>query len=86
MDITFQTLGIATYSFRKIDGTGHSNPIPVAKVKKEVKSKMWKAVAVTTAAVGLTVAEDIITGGAGVLDDLPTAIITLKRVSAIFGL
>ncbi|MNP72023.1 hypothetical protein D3C76_1684890 [compost metagenome] len=59
--------------------------MPIAEVRKEIRTKMIKAVVVTSTVIGLTVIEDILTGGAGVADDIPSVAFAMNRVGAIFG-
>ncbi|MNU04380.1 hypothetical protein D3C72_2487630 [compost metagenome] len=59
--------------------------MPIAEVKKKIRTKMIQAIAVTATVIGFTALEDILTGGAGAADDIPSVAFAMNRVGAIFG-
>jgi RHS repeat-associated protein len=84
MRIDFDTAGGANYSFYQNSLNGEQLAVSSVEVKNEVKNRFGWGVGVAGAILIATFAEDIITAGAGVADDLASLYLAMTAVAASF--
>ena len=85
MQIVFDDYGGANYSFYKIGGGGQKVTVTSNEVIKELRYTLILAAIVAGGIVVGTLAEDVVTGGAGIADDVPSVIGALGTAAAILG-
>lgn len=86
MKITFTNNGLAYYSFYRLNDFGETVQVSSVEVRNLYYQRLALATVAAGGIIGLTIAEDSVTGCLGIVDDIASFAAAMRAAAAVFGI